>query len=207
MRYRRTIVAASAILAATLVLAPALNGAAAETAAASASKGCLPSGNGFLRARIRGALNLDLDWRNAELECEGAARPSGNGIRLSFAGPLRSDGRRLRMVFGIARAAEGASGSALPTNLTVIFEGEQRLFATRGDDKCTVDKLEQERVGSVGGDVRSYRVVASGFCTEPANTLNDKERIVVSSFDFAGRLTYAPTSSAPQSRSPQSPGG
>jgi hypothetical protein len=137
-------------------------------------------------------LNLDVDWRNAELECEGSARPDGNGIRLSFAGPLRSDGRRLRMVFGVARTAEGAAGSALPTNLTVIFEGEQRLFATRGDDKCTVDKLQQERVGAVGGDVRSYRVVASGFCTEPANTLNDKERIVVSSFDFAGRITYTP---------------
>ena len=196
MRYRRTTLAASAISAATLLLAPALGGAAAESAAAPASKGCLPSGNGFLRARIRGVLNLDVDWRNAELECEGAARPDGSGIRLSFAGPLRSDGRRLRMVFGVARAAEGATGSALPTNLTVIFEGEQRLFATRGDDKCTVDKLEQERVGSVGGDVRSYRVVASGFCTEPANTLNDKERIVVSSFDFAGRVTYAPTSTS-----------
>ena len=196
MRYRRTTLAASAISAATLLLAPALGGAAAESAAAPASKGCLPSGNGFLRARIRGVLNLDVDWRNAELECEGAARPDGSGIRLSFAGPLRSDGRRLRMVFGVARAAEGATGSALPTNLTVIFEGEQRLFATRGDDKCTVDKLEQERVGSVGGDVRSYRVVASGFCTEPANTLNDKERIVVSSFDFAGRVTYTPTSTS-----------
>ena len=62
----------------------------------------------------------------------------------------------------------------------------------------SVDKLEQERVGALGGDVRSYRVVASGFCTEPANSLNDKERIVVSSFDFAGRLTYAPTSSSPK---------
>jgi len=204
MRFRRTTGPTSSIFAAALLLAPALESAAGETAAAPASKGCLPSGNGFLRARIRGVLNLDVDWRNAELECEGAARPDGSGIRLSFAGPLRSDGRRLRMVFGVARAAEGAAGSALPTNLTVIFEGEQRLFATRGDDKCTVDKLEQERVGSVGGDVRSYRVVASGFCTEPANTLNDKERIVVSSFDFAGRITYAPTS---QSRSPQSPGG
>ena len=195
MRYWR--LATPLILTATLVLVPALNGTAAETAAAPASKGCLPGGNGFLRARIRGALNLDVDWRNAELECEGAARPGGNGIRLSFAGPLRSDGRRLRMVFGVARAAEGAPGSALPTNLTVIFEGETRLFATRGDDKCTVDKLEQERVGSVGGEIRSYRVVASGFCTEPANTLNDKERIVVSSFDFAGRITYAPTSTPP----------
>jgi hypothetical protein len=103
------------------------------------------------------------------------------------------------MVFGVAHAAEGASGNALPTNLTVIFEGEKRLFATRGDDKCTIDKLEQERVGAVGGDVRSYRVVARGFCTEPANTLNEKERIVVSSFDFAGRVTYAPTSGSSQS--------
>jgi hypothetical protein len=207
MRYRRTTVAAPAIFAATLLLAPALDSAAAQTATPPVSKGCLPSGNGFLRARIRGVLNLDVDWRNAELECEGAARPDGSGIRLSFAGPLRSDGRRLRMVFGVARAAEGAAGSALPTNLTVIFEGEQRLFATRGDDKCTVDKLEQERVGSAGGDVRSYRVVASGFCTEPANTLNDKERIVVTSFDFAGRITYAPVSAVPQSKSPQLPGG
>jgi hypothetical protein len=191
MSYRRANLAASTAL--CFALAPALIDAATESAAAApATKGCLPGGNGFLRARIRGVLNLDVDWRNAELECEGAARPDGNGIRLSFAGPLRSDGRRMRMVFGVARAAEGASGSALPTNLTVIFEGEQRLFATRGDDKCTVDKLEQERVGSVGGDVRSYRVVASGFCTEPANTLNDKERIVVSSFDFAGRITYTP---------------
>jgi hypothetical protein len=196
MRYRQTNVAAQLMLGAALVLAPALEGAAAETTATPASKGCLPNGDGFLRARIRGVLNLDVDWRNAELECEGSARPDGNGIRLSFAGPLRSDGRRLRMVFGVARAAEGAAGNALPTNLTVIFEGEQRLFATRGDDKCTVDKLEQERVGAVGGDVRSYRVVASGFCTEPANTLNDKERIVISSFDFAGRITYTPK--APQ---------
>ena len=189
MRYRRIPVATFLILSTTLVLAPELDSAAAEPAN-TPSSGCLAAGNGFLRARIRGVLNLDVDWKNAELECEGAARPDGSGIRLSFAGPLRSDGRRMRMVFGVARAAEGVAGSALPTNLTVIFEGEQRLFATRGDDKCTVDKLEQERVGALGGEVRSYRVVASGFCTEPANTLNEKERIVVSTFDFAGRLTY-----------------
>src|ERR1043166_2415918 len=160
MRYRRTSLAILLILTTALVLTPDLNGAAAESVSAGSS-GCLPGGNGFLRARIRGVLNLDVDWRNAELECDGGARPAGSGIRLSFAGPLRSDGRRMRMVFGVAHATEGTSGSALPTNLTVIFEGEQRLFATRGDDKCTVDKLQQERVGSVGGDVRSYRVVAS----------------------------------------------
>jgi hypothetical protein len=160
---------------------------------AAAAKGCLPSGNGFLRAKIRGALNLDVDWQNAELECEGGSRPDGKGIRLSFAGPLRSDGRRMRMVFGVSKAAEGAAGIALPTNLTVIFEGERRMFATRGDDKCTVDSLVQERVGSLGGHSRSYRVVGRGFCTEPANTLNGDARIVVSTFDFAGHVSYTET--------------
>ena len=201
MSYRRTTPRLALAISGALLLTPALIDAApaapANPVVTPSQHGCLPSGDGFLRARIRGVLNLDVDWRNGELECDGAARPDGNGIRLSFAGPLRSDGRRMRMVFGVTRAAEGSPGSALPTNLTVIFEGEKRLFATRGDDKCTVDKLVQERVESVGGDARSYRVIASGFCTEPANTLNEKERIVVSSFDFAGRVTYMPRPATP----------
>jgi hypothetical protein len=131
-----------------------------------------------------------VDWRNTEVECEGSAHPDGQSIRLSFAGPLQSDGRRMRMVFGVSNATEGASGSALPTNLTVIFEGEKRIFATRGNDKCTVDKLEHERIGALGGETRAYRVIARGFCIEPANTLSADARIIVSSFDFAGHVTY-----------------
>jgi len=169
-------------------------GTASSPPAASASsqhtKGCLESGNGFLRARIRGALNLDIDWHNGEIECDGGARPDGSGIRVSFAGPLQSDGRRLRMVFGVGAAKEGRPGRELATNLTVIFEGEQRLFATRGDDRCTVDELEQERLGALGGPKRSYRIVARGFCISPASTLNGDGRILVSRFDFAGTATF-----------------
>jgi hypothetical protein len=151
--------------------------------------GCLPSNNGYLRARIRGALTLDIDWHDAEMECDGGARPDGSGIRVAFAGPLRNDGRRLRMVFGL-RTAEGDSGRAVPTNLTVIFEGEQRVFATRCDDRCTTDELSQERVGALGGDSREYRVVARGFCTAPASALGGDERIVINSFDFAGHVVF-----------------
>ena len=189
---RLTLAVASGLALAALGEAIAPANAADSASDSQAKLGCLPAGNGFLRAKIRGAMNLDVNWKDAELECDGGARPDGNGIRLSFAGPVQADGRRLRMVFGVANAGEGTAGTALPTNLTVIFEGEKRLFATRGDDKCTVDKLQQERVGALGGDVRSYRVVASGFCTEPANDLNATTRIVVSSFDFAGRVTFEP---------------
>jgi hypothetical protein len=163
--------------------------ARAEPKPPSATVGCLPSGNGYLRARVRGALTLDLDWRNAEMECDGGPRPDGSGVRVAFAGPLRNDGRRLRLVFGI-RTAEGLGGHALPTNLTVIFEGEHRVFATRGDNRCTVDELRQERVGALGGTSRAYRVVARGFCTAPASALAGDERIVINSFDFAGHVVF-----------------
>ena len=85
---------------------------------------------------------------------------------------------------------EGRAGRELPTNLTVIFEGEHRLFATRGDDHCTVDELQQERLGRTRRTVRVWRIVARGFCIAPASTLNSDAHILVSRFDFAGTVVF-----------------
>jgi hypothetical protein len=172
-----------------VALLAALPGAGVEAPQKTGS-GCLASGNGYLRARIRGSFNLDIDWHNNELECDGGPRPDGSGIRVSFAGPKHSDGRRMRLVFGVRNAKEGTAGRELPTNLTVIFEGEERLFATRGDDHCTVDRLQQERLGAPGGAKRSYRIEASGFCISPASALSGDGRILVTRFDFAGNATF-----------------
>jgi len=160
-------------------------------APAPAEAGCFSAGGGYLRARLRGALDLDLDWKNAEMQCEGGPRPSGNGVRVSIGGPARGDGRRIRLVFGIAGVSEGVGGEALRTNVTLLFEGEQRIFATQGDDKCTVDSLTQERVERLGPDRAVYRVVARGFCLGPATSLSREERLVVTSFDFAGRVEFS----------------
>jgi hypothetical protein len=165
----------------------------------------LPAGNGFLRARIRGALTLDVNWHDEEIECDGGARPDGTGIRLSFAGPLQSDGRRLRLVFGIAGTGEGTPGKALPTNLTVIFEGEQRLFSTRGEERCTVDSLKQERTGALAGPTRTYRVIARGFCIDPVSALSSNETILVNSFDFAGRIVFSQPAPGPREPTPDKP--
>jgi hypothetical protein len=177
-----------------LLCSAALLAAAPLTPAAKAPPpaphGCLATGNGYLRATIRGAMNLDVNWHNADMQCDGGPRPDGSGLRVAFAGPPHADGRRLRLVFGVDSAREGRSGHELPTNLTVIFEGEERLFATRGDDHCTVDELKQERVGALGGTVRSWRIVARGFCIAPASTLSSDARILVSSFDFAGTAVF-----------------
>jgi len=176
-------------LPAALSASLAATGAPSATAGA-AAHGCLPTGNGYLRARIRGALNLDIDWHNSEIECDGGPRANGSGVRVSFAGPAHSDGRRLRLVFGVGSVHEGVNGHELPTNLTVIFEGEQRLFATRGEDHCTIDELRQERLGALGGPKRSWRIIARGFCISPASTLSSDARILVDRFDFAGNAVF-----------------
>ncbi|MBS0580037.1 MAG: hypothetical protein JSR36_12350 [Proteobacteria bacterium] len=180
----------------------ALGGAAiaARSAAAASTtpaRGCLAGGNGYLRATIRGAASLDVNWNNAEMECEGGPRPDGTGVRVAFAGPRHPDGRRLRLVFGVESLQEGRPARDLPTNLTVIFEGEERLFATRGDDHCTVDELHQERVGNLGGAARTWRIVARGFCVAPASSLTGDARILVSSFDFAGVAAFEDAGTAP----------
>jgi hypothetical protein len=158
--------------------------------APAAPAGCLLAGDGYLRARVRGALDLDLDWKDAQMQCEGAPRPSGNGVRVSIGGPLRGEGRRIRLVFGIAGVGEGESGQVLRTNVTLLFEGEQRIYATLCDDKCTVDKLSQQRVETLGQSRTVYRVVVSGFCLGPASNPTRTERVIVTSFDFAGRVEF-----------------
>ncbi len=166
-------------------------------AAKATTHGCLAGGNGYLRATIRGATSLDVNWHNAEIECDGGPRPDGSGVRVAFAGPRHPDGRRLRLVFGVEALREGHPARDLPTNLTVIFEGEERVFATRGDDHCTVDELHQERVGALGGTQRAWRIVARGFCIAPASSLTGDARILVSKFDFAGIAEFDdPTTAA-----------
>ncbi len=159
---------------------------------------CMGDGTGYVRARIRGALNMDLEWKDAQLQCGGDARPDGSGLRLSFAGP-GPGGKPLRLVFGVRSAREGRPGKELPTNLTVLLDGG-RVFATLGDDKCTTDQLSQRLLptkdrptsnGANRGATRTWRIEARGFCVEPANDVAGHGRIVVSRFDFAGRIDFS----------------
>jgi len=187
--------ARAGVFALALILTQSCNATPPEKSATAAQAGCFSVGGGYLRARVRGALDLDLNWNNEDMQCEGGPRPPGkdnrsNGIRVSIGGPLRGDDHRVRLVFGIAGVGEGRGGQALRTNLTMLFEGEQRIFATQGDDKCTVDSLTQERVEVLGPGRAVYRVVARGFCLGPATSLSRDERVIMTSFDFAGRVEF-----------------
>jgi len=132
------------------------------------------------------------------MSCQGGLRPDGRGLRVTLAGAPRADGRRMRFVFGIQDVPEGATVRARPTNLTILFEGEQRVFATRGDDKCTTDELVQQRLGTPGDPRRRWRVVARGFCVAPASTLAGDARLLLTSFDFASEVSYDDDTAPPR---------
>jgi hypothetical protein len=159
----------------------------ASTVAAAAS--CLPTHDGYLRVRLRGAENLDVDWHDSELQCDGGPRPDQRGIRVTFAGPQLPGGHRLRFLFGIADAPASGSARDLPANVTVIFEGEPRLYSTRGEDKCTIDELTATKLPASSA-VPRLRVSARGFCVAPAAAADGGPGLLLSRFDFAGSVLY-----------------
>lgn len=163
---------------------------AANRAAPVNTSGCLQSGDGFLRARLDGALELRLDWDNAGTQCDGMPRPDGNGVRLRFSRVLGDTDQRLVIVLGIAGLSESSSGHALPANVTIIEEGRARVYGTMGDDKCTVDDLTQHLITPWRKESRTYRVSGRGFCVQPARAVGGDASVLMTTFDFAGQVIY-----------------
>jgi hypothetical protein len=161
----------------------------------------LPS-DAYLRARLAGAVERDLEWHAGAMECEGMQRPDGLGLRVTFRGRLGDE--PVTFVFGVPRLAEGAAGRAVPVNVTLIREGHG-VYGTRGEDKCTLDEVRQTPL-SPDPKGRRWRVEARGFCLEPARAVGGRpdDAILLSTFDFAGYLTWEldPGPAAPASTAP-----
>ncbi|HEY7638391.1 MAG TPA: hypothetical protein VH814_01605 [Steroidobacteraceae bacterium] len=161
---------------------------AAKADAPPAAAKCLPAGNGYLRARLSGVLSTELNWGNEGTECTGAVRPTDGGIRMRFSRP--EGGGKLVLVFGIAQLREGKSAHNLPVNVTLIREGAGQFFSTQGDDKCTLDAVTQDAIVGVPHRARSYRVTARGFCTKPARAVRGSGAVLLSRFDYSGRVDF-----------------
>lgn len=167
---------------------------------------CLADGKGFFRARLQGSLKADIDWGNEGTECTGAIRPDG-GVRLGFSRPIYADGQRLVVLFGIAGLKEGASARALPVNVTVIRQGTGEFFGTQGDDKCTLDEVHQTPIAGIPLRNRMYHVTARGFCIQPARALRGDGAVLITRFDFSGRIDFAEADTADEPPpSPQTAG-
>lgn len=152
---------------------------------------CLPSGDGYFRARLDGAINANIDWSNRGTRCEGESRDHPAGVRLSFQRSKTHDSDLL-FIFGITGVREGEAARIAGVNLTVIVQGTNHIYGTLGDSRCTVDSLTQRALPQKG----NYRVEARGFCTQPAHAVRDRDAVLISTFEFAGMVAYTAATGA-----------
>jgi hypothetical protein len=163
----------------------------AETPPASAPQKpellCAPAPEGFLRARLQGSIDAELEWSApAVTPCLGGARPQGDGLRLVYKGEV--DGAPLLIVIGVASLArDTASARNVPVNVTLVREGAGDFFSTRGDDKCALDEVRQEPLIDRPG---RYRLSARGYCTQPARSLGGDGAVLVTRFDTVAVVDY-----------------
>ncbi len=101
--------------------------------------------------------------------------------------------RDLLFVFGLTGIRAGQPARATGANLTIIVQGTDHIFGTLGDSRCTVDSLSQRPMKSPG----TYRVEARGFCTQPAHAVRGDGEVLVSTFEFAGPVTFDTPQDAP----------
>jgi hypothetical protein len=146
---------------------------------------CLESGDGYLRATLRGAIEAKIDWPNSGTHCQGEPKDKPPGVRLSFQ-RVSGGSPDLLFVFGITGVRKGKPARTTGVNLTVIVQGTNRIYGTLGDSRCTVDSLSQRPLTAKN----SYRVEARGFCTQPAHAVRGKDDLLVSTFEFAGLVTF-----------------
>jgi hypothetical protein len=181
----RASIALSVLSATATCAAPAVAPAPARPPAPAATS-CLPSGDGYLRARVGGALDAKIDWPNRGTQCQGESKTTSPGIRMSF---QRAGGGKPNwlFVFGLTGVTEGAPAHDSGVNLTIILQGTSRIFGTLGDSRCTVDSLTQKPLPSP----HAYRVEARGFCTQPAHAVRGDGDLLVSTFEFAGLVNYS----------------
>ena len=170
---------------------------------------CQAPPDAFLDARLAGAIDAAIAWHAADMDCDGMRRPDGQGLRVTFSGARGNE--RLTLVFAAPKLAEGATGHAVPVNVTLIREGGG-LYSTRGEDKCVLDSVRQDTLAATATVAappaglqatldpasRHWSIEAHGFCLDPARAVGDgRDAILVSTFDFRGQLTWEPDPPSP----------
>lgn len=149
----------------------------------------------FLDARLRGALEADLQWHE-HVQCEGAARPEGRGLRAVFSGRGPA-GEPLRIVFGIDARPGQPEQHHVPARVTLLVEGGARAWATHDDGQCSLERLDQQ---PVAGQASTWRLRARGYCIDPAASLAHEPSLSVERFDFEGQARFEQGETAPAHR-------
>ena len=152
-------------------------------AAPAPAKGCGDSG--YLETSLYGALVGDIDWSGDALDCEGMRRPDDAGARLRFAGPIGDV--RLAIIIAIPSLLPDEAELELPSNVTLIEEGDGRFFGTAGNEICWTDVIEQEPLAD---DAYVHRLQGTLYCIAPVPEINGEGSVSVDELNFSGLIDW-----------------
>ncbi len=142
------------------------------------------TGDAYIRGRLLGAVEADVDWSADAISCQGGPRPDGDGARLRFA-RASDDGAGLAVIIAIPGLSRRSTGTEFAANVTLILEGEARFFSTQNRESCWADISGNELVGD-----ERYAVEGELYCIAPLAEVNGTGSITLDGLGFRGAVNW-----------------
>lgn len=148
-----------------------------------AASACGPGGR--LETELFGALRGPIEWSGGALACEGMPRPAQRGARLRFSGTAGDI--ELAFLISVPGLEPGRVAAELPSNVTLIEEGDGRFFSTSDIDSCWADLEHNEPVDD---GARRYRVAGTLYCIAPLAEVNGDASVTIEEAAFSGYVDW-----------------
>jgi len=142
--------------------------------------------HGYLTTELYGALETEVRWTAADLECEGMPRPDGDGARLRFAGTIGKQ-KPIAFIIALPDLQRGDTGKEYISNVTIIEEGAGRFYSTTDSDICWTDIVTLE---DDGGSETGVAVSGLLYCVAPLSEVNGDSNISIRDLEFRGLLDW-----------------
>jgi len=142
----------------------------------------------FLSTELYGSIERRIDWSAEELRCESMLRPNGEGVRLRFTG--EAAGSQLAIILALPELKRGATGSELPTVITLTVEGSGRFFSTPSAGSCWTDIAGQDPLDDFAD---KFTISGTLYCVAPLGEINGDAAISIPEMAFRGIVDWGAT--------------
>ena len=96
--------------------------------------------------------------------------------------------RQIAFIIAIPELERGSTGTELPSNVTLIEEGQGRFFSTPDLNNCFTDITTFEAVGE---STSAYAVGGTLYCLQPIAEVNGSSSISLDEMRFRGLLDWS----------------
>ena len=93
---------------------------------------------------------------------------------------------QLAIIIALPTIERNVVEDELPSNVTIIEEGNGRFFSTSDLDSCWTDVSDQRRISA---DL--YEVIGALYCISPLGEINGTANVSIQELSFSGLLDWS----------------